>query len=72
MFYFVSMVECKMRYPCICNCASTDWTVMNYGWGKHLWDVSLADLAEFNQVRCLSDWRYLIPLTRNRSSSPTP
>lgn len=25
-------------------------TVMGYGWGKHLWDVSLADLVEFNKV----------------------
>jgi hypothetical protein len=24
--------------------------VMNYGWGKHMWNVSLADLVEFNKV----------------------
>lgn len=23
---------------------------MNHGWGKHLWDVSLADLIQFNKA----------------------
>ncbi|KAF7551756.1 hypothetical protein G7Z17_g4810 [Cylindrodendrum hubeiense] len=25
--------------------------LMDYGWGKHLWDVTLADLVEFNKAR---------------------
>lgn len=24
--------------------------VMEFGWGKHLWDVTLADLAKFNKA----------------------
>ncbi|KGO62552.1 hypothetical protein PEX2_045780 [Penicillium expansum] len=27
--------------------------LMNYGWGKHMWNVSLEELMEFNQVRLL-------------------
>ena len=24
---------------------------MHHGWGRHLWDVSLANLVEFNKAR---------------------
>jgi hypothetical protein len=32
---------------------------MGYGWGKHLWDVSLAQLIEFNKA---SQWQSAISI----------
>ncbi|PGH15073.1 hypothetical protein AJ80_05698 [Polytolypa hystricis UAMH7299] len=34
--------------------------LMGYGWGKHLWDVSLADLMEFNKILLPNTLAYLI------------
>ncbi|KAF2641024.1 hypothetical protein P280DRAFT_506681 [Massarina eburnea CBS 473.64] len=34
--------------------------LMNYGWGKHLWDVSLAQLMEFNKGLLINTMTYLM------------
>ncbi|KAJ5358848.1 uncharacterized protein N7496_011261 [Penicillium cataractarum] len=34
--------------------------LMNYGWGKHMWDVSLADLVEFNKTLLPNTLSYLV------------
>ncbi|KAK6080305.1 integral membrane protein [Seiridium cupressi] len=34
--------------------------LMKFGWGKHLWDVSLADLIEFNKALLPNTLSYLI------------
>ncbi|KAJ5788144.1 hypothetical protein N7457_003134 [Penicillium paradoxum] len=34
--------------------------LMDYGWGKHMWNVSLADLMEFNKHLLINTLTYLI------------
>ncbi|KAJ5167926.1 uncharacterized protein N7482_003520 [Penicillium canariense] len=34
--------------------------LMNHGWGKHMWDVSLADLLEFNKALLPNTLTYLV------------
>lgn len=50
---------------------------MNYGWGKHMWNVSLADLMEFNKVSDPPPYMTIysqvdINLTQSRPYSLTP
>lgn len=52
---------------------------MSHGWGKHLWDVSLAQIMEFNKVSLhLQHKPYTLLLALNRTDtelrncSPTP
>ncbi|KAJ5365068.1 hypothetical protein N7517_007954 [Penicillium concentricum] len=47
LVYFVTMVNCWIF-------------VMNYGWGKHMWNANLEDLMEFNKGLLINTLTYLI------------
>ncbi|KAK9418094.1 putative Integral membrane protein [Seiridium unicorne] len=56
---FVKKIELDLIIITLSYCVSlvyfvTMLNLMKFGWGKHLWDVSLADLIEFNKMAMLA------------------
>lgn len=49
--YFWTMVRCRSPWCLGGKPISDSMTVMKHGWGKHMWNVTLTELVEFNKAR---------------------
>ncbi|KAJ5523749.1 hypothetical protein N7513_008866 [Penicillium frequentans] len=56
----LDLVAITLSYGASCYYFVTIVNLMKYGWGKHLWDVSLADLVVFNKELLPNTLTYLI------------
>ncbi|KAJ5786865.1 uncharacterized protein N7503_012077, partial [Penicillium pulvis] len=56
----LDLVAITISYGASCYYFVTIVNLMKYGWGKHLWDVSLADLVVFNKELLPNTLTYLI------------
>jgi hypothetical protein len=60
LFYFITLVQCKLCRVRLWVEPSDAMIVMRVGWGRHLNELSLGDLQEFNQILLPNTLTYLI------------